>query len=150
MPKAVSGESASAQMLRRCNRRAGSRHYRSVRQTFQLNSAEERSGEGLTNMSIRYAKVAGIVVLVVLLASLIAYAVAQPPGGGFQGGQRNPGMMRGMRGGGSVAIAVADGTVFVIANNMLLKYDAKTLELLAQAELPRPTPPAGMPAPGGQ
>jgi hypothetical protein len=103
-------------------------------------------------MSMRYAKVAGILVLVVLLASLIAYAVAQPPAGGFQGGgQRDPGMMmrammRGM--GGGPAIAVADGAVFVVANNMLLKYDANTLELLAQAELPQPKPPAGMPAPG--
>ena len=103
-------------------------------------------------MSMRYAKVAGIVVLVVVLASLIAYAVAQPPGG-FQGGggQGNPNMMmamRGMRGGGGVALAVADGAVFVVANNMLLKYDANTLELLAQAELPQPKLPAGMPAPG--
>ncbi|MBM3476115.1 MAG: hypothetical protein FJX75_22830 [Armatimonadetes bacterium] len=105
-------------------------------------------------MSMRYAKVTGIVVLVVVLASLIAYAVAQPPGGGFGGGgQRDPNMMmllRGMRGGGGVALAVSDGSVFVVANNMLLKYDANTLELLAQADLPQPTPPAGMPAPGAQ
>jgi hypothetical protein len=107
-------------------------------------------------MSTRYTKVVGIVVLAALLASLIVYAMAQPPGGGggFQGGgQRDPNMMmmamRGMRGGGA-ALAVADGAVFVIANNMLLKYDANTLELLAQAELPQPNPPAGMPAPGGQ
>jgi len=105
-------------------------------------------------MPMRYAKVLGIAILVALLVSLVVYAVAQPPGGGFQGGpgQGNPNMMmmRGMRGGGGVALAVADGAVFVIANNMLLKYDANTLELLAQAELPQPNPPAGMPAPGGQ
>ena len=102
-------------------------------------------------MSMRYAKVTGIVVLVIVLASLIAYAVAQPPGGFQGGGQGNPNMMmalRGMRGGGGVALAVADGAVFVVANNMLLKYDANTLELLAQAELPQPKLPAGMPAPG--
>jgi hypothetical protein len=104
-------------------------------------------------MSARYAKLVGVAVLVVLLASLLVYAVAQPPGGFQPGaGQPNPnmmGMMRGMRGpGGGVAIAVAGDAVFVVANNMLLKYNADTLELLAQAELPQPKMPQGMPAPG--
>jgi len=98
-------------------------------------------------MSKRHIAVIVPVLLVVLLAGLIAYAVAQQPGGGFQGGgaQRPQGMgFRGF-GMGTPAIAVADGAVFVIVNNMLLKYDAGTLELLAQAELPRPQWPQAQP-----
>jgi len=40
------------------------------------------------------------------------------------------------------AIAVADGAVFVVRGDQLLKFDAGTLELLAQADLPAPTGPA--------
>ena len=60
------------------------------------------------------------------------------------------GMMMGMRGMGTPAIAVADGAVFVVSGNLLLKYDAETLELLAQADLPRPQWPQAQPAQPGQ
>jgi len=97
-------------------------------------------------MSHKSAKVIGVIVLLALLSSLVVYVVAQPPGG-FQGGggQFNPQMMRFRGMGGGPAIAVAGEAVFVVANGMLLKYDANTLELLAQAELPQPAMPP-MPA----
>jgi hypothetical protein len=90
------------------------------------------------------------VMLVLLLAGLIAYAVAQQPGAGFQGGGAQPpqgarGMgMRGF-GMGTPAIAVANGAVFVVSGNMLYKFDAESLELLGQAELPRPQWQQGQP-----
>jgi len=100
-------------------------------------------------MSRKSAKILGVVVLVALLASLAVYVVAQPPGGfqgGAGGGQPGANMFRAMmRGGGGTAIAVAGDAVFVVANGMLLKYDANTLELLAQVDLPQPAMPAGMP-----
>ncbi len=101
-------------------------------------------------MPKRNMAVIAAVMLVVLLAGLIVYAVAQQPGGGFQGGGAQPpqgtrGMgMRGF-GMGTPAIAVADGAVFVVSGNMLYKFDAGTLELLGQAELPRPQWQQGQP-----
>ena len=92
------------------------------------------------------------VVLIAMLVGIIAYAVAQAPGGGFGGaggaggaGGRQPGgnrMFRGFGMMGGTALAVADGAVFVVQGNMLYKFDSETLELLAQAEIPRPQPPA--------
>ena len=66
-------------------------------------------------------------------------------GYGPQGGY-GPGMMQGggmmqrgmMMGGGSAAIAVSDDAVFIFTRNTLYKFDAATLQLLGQAELPRP------------
>jgi len=89
----------------------------------------------------------GAVVLAVVLVSLVVYAVAQVPPG-LQGGQGQG--MRGFRPpGGGAAIAVAGNAVFVVANGMLLKFDAETLELLAQADLPQPEWQQ-MPPPPGQ
>ena len=101
-------------------------------------------------MSKRPIAVIGLVVAVVVLAGIVAFAVAQPaqpgagqgfPGAGAGAGAgRFQGMMRGMRGigMGTPAIAVSGDAVFVVSANMIYKFDAETLELLAQAEIPRP------------
>jgi len=102
------------------------------------------------------------ILLVVLLGGIIVYAVAQ--GGGFQGGGAQPGGGRGGPGGnnmmrmmmgrmGTPAIAVAGDAVFVVQAGNIYKFDAGTLELLAQAEIPRPEMPempgGGAAAPAG-
>ena len=100
-------------------------------------------------MSGRHLTYFAVVGLVVLMVGIVAYAVAQPatpaaPGGaagGFQGGPPGGRMMMRMMGGGAPAIAVTETAVFVVSGNALYKYDAETLELLAQAEIPRPQMP---------
>lgn len=95
----------------------------------------------------RLALIVGVIVLVGLL-SWVAVAVAQPAGGGGPGGGgRNFGRMMGMM---PPAIAVAGDAVFVVRGNMIYKFSADTLELLAQAEIPMPTPPTPPPATPGQ
>ncbi len=97
-------------------------------------------------MSKRPMAAIALVVAVVVLAGIVAFAVAQPaqPGAGQgfpgAGAGRFQGMMRGMRGigMGTPAIAVSGNAVFVVSANMIYKFDAETLELLAQAEIPRP------------
>jgi len=88
-------------------------------------------------------------VVVLALATVVAIAVAQPAPAQGQGGEdgqqrqdrgnRGARMFGGMMGmmGGS-AMSVTDDAVFVLTGGMLLKYDVNTLELLAQAEIPRP------------
>ena len=115
-------------------------------------------------ISKRMAIVSGVMV-VLLLGGLLAYALAQAPGGfqgggagaqGAQGGQGNRPMMGGMRGMmgmmGGAAIAVSGDAVFVVRGNTLFKFDAETLELLAQAEMPMPEMPQmpGGPPPAAQ
>ena len=46
---------------------------------------------------------------------------------------------------GTPAIAVAGDAVFVVQAGSIYKFDAETLELLAQAEIPRPEMPGGAP-----
>jgi len=95
--------------------------------------------------------IVGVIVLVGLL-SWVAVAVAQPAGGGQGGGQRPDGgrMMAMMGMMQPPAIAVAGNAVFVVRGNMIYKFDAETLELLAQAEIPAPAPPPAPPAAPGQ
>jgi len=108
-------------------------------------------------MSKRPVAVIALAVAAVVLAGIVAFAVAQPAqpgaGQGFQGAGVGPGMMgmRGMRGMGmgTPAIAVSGNAVFVVSANMIYKFDAETLELLAQAEIPRPQWPGG-PGAGAQ
>lgn len=88
------------------------------------------------------------VVVVLALATVVAIAMAQPAPAQGEGGEdgqqrrdrgdRGARMMGGMMGmlGGS-AMSVTDDAVFVLTGGMLLKYDVETLELLAQAEIPR-------------
>ena len=89
-----------------------------------------------------------LVVIVLVLGMVVAIAMAQPAPGQGEDGQerqdrrdRGARMMMGMMGGGGTAMSVTDDAVFVLANGMLLKYDVETLELLAQAVLPRPERP---------
>jgi len=106
-------------------------------------------------MSKRSLFVVSTLMLVVILTGFVVYAVAQAPGGGFQGGGANPaggrGGFRGFgMGMGGPAIAVAGDAVFVVWGNGLYKFDANTLELLAQTEIPMPQPPAPPAAAPGQ
>jgi len=86
----------------------------------------------------------GLAVALVIVAGLLSVAMAQPApqqddqgqDEGRRGRDMRPWMMRGAMGG--VAIAVSEDAVFVFARNTLYKFDAETLELLAQAELPMP------------
>jgi hypothetical protein len=86
-----------------------------------------------------------------------AYGQGGPAGFGGPGGgpgmEGGPGMGggRGIGGpgmGGAAAIAVADGKVFVVQGPALYRFDAGSLELEAQAELPRPEPRDGGPERG--
>jgi hypothetical protein len=105
-------------------------------------------------MSRRHIAALVCIIAVLTLLVIVAFAVAQPgqpgAGQGFQGAGagRDPGM-RGMRmmGGmmGGTAIAVAGDAVFVVRGNMIYKFDAGTLELLAQAEIPQPQWPGAQP-----
>ncbi len=105
-------------------------------------------------MSKRRVAVTVLVVLAVFLLGIVAIALAQPQqeqGGaaqaqpGFQGGGRRAAGQMGMRMMQMMlppAIAVAGNAVYVVRGNMLYKFDAETLELIAQAELPVQAPPA--------
>jgi len=110
-------------------------------------------------MQKRRVAVVALIVMAVLLIGLVATAIAQPPlqqgGGGGQAGQRGGqrGGMRGMPGGMGMmammmpaAIAVEGDAVFVVKGNAIYKFDADSLELLAQAVIPEPEMPA--PPPG--
>lgn len=57
-----------------------------------------------------------------------------PGGPGFPG---NPGMMM-MGGGGGASMAATSTAVYVLRGNQLLAFDATTLKLKAQAEVPMP------------
>jgi hypothetical protein len=88
--------------------------------------------------------------LVVAIMTMASVAMAQPgPAEGQQGAQGDNGARRGgemmmrMQQQTPPAIAVADGAVFLFVRNTLYKFDADTLELLAQAQLPMPQRPAG-------
>jgi hypothetical protein len=103
-------------------------------------------------MPRRPIAIISLIVVAAVLAGIVAFAVAQPaqPGAdqGFQGAGagRPQGMMRGMRGPGvgTPAIAVSGNAVFVVSGNMIYKFDAEALELLAQAEIPLPEQQAGL------
>ena len=89
--------------------------------------------------------------LVVAIMAMASVAMAQPgPAEGQQGAQGDDGgrrggemMMRMQQQQTPPASAVADGAVFLFVRNTLYKFDADTLELLAQAQLPMPQRPAG-------
>ncbi|NLO07532.1 MAG: hypothetical protein GX131_17040 [candidate division WS1 bacterium] len=89
-----------------------------------------------------------VAVMFVLIAGTVTSAMAQPAPqegqqaeeGGRRGGDRAA-AFRGMMPT-SPAIAVADGAVFLFVRNTLYKFDANTLELLTQCELPTPERPA--------
>lgn len=91
---------------------------------------------------VRYRTVLVVVAVVAALGLALALVSAQPgPQEGQDRGGRDMGFARMMGGAAPAAIAVAGNAVFVVANNMIYKFDAETLELLAQAELPRPARP---------
>lgn len=101
---------------------------------------------GMAIVSRHRTALIALAIVALIVVGILAFAVAQPApqpqpgrgaGQGFGGRMMGMRMMRGM-GGGGVALAVADDAVFVVANNMLCKFDAETLELIAQAELPWP------------
>ena len=82
-------------------------------------------------------------------------------GGGAVGGPGFPGGCPGgpgfaLAGGGGQQMTVTGSTVYVLRGNQLLSFDARTLKLIAQAELPAPRPPQfqpggpGFPGAGGQ
>lgn len=95
---------------------------------------------------VRYRTVLVVVAVMAALGLALALVSAQPgPQEGQQQGQdrggRDMGFMRMMGAAAPPAIAVAGDAIFVVANNMIYKFDAETLDLLAQAELPRPQRP---------
>jgi len=99
-----------------------------------------------TQFVVRYRTVLVIVAALAALGLALALVSAQPgPQEGQQQGQerggRDMGLMRMMGGMAPPAIAIAGDAVFVVSGNMIYKFDAGTLELLAQAELPRPERP---------
>ncbi len=89
-----------------------------------------------------------LVVVVLVVATVMAVAMAQPAPGQGEDGERQERQDRGNRGGrmfggmmgmmGGSSMSVTDDAVFVLTGGMLLKYDIDTLELLAQAQIPRP------------
>ena len=87
-------------------------------------------------MSRRGMAVTGGIIAGVVLLGIVAVAAAQPPPQGEQQGQQL--LRRLPHGLGAPAMAVGDGAVFVLRDNTLYRFDAQTLELMAQAELPRP------------
>lgn len=70
-----------------------------------------------------------------------------PGGPGGFGGPGGPGM--GMMMGGGASMTANATTVFVMRGNQLLAFDAGTLRLKAQTELPMPQPPGGFGGPNG-
>lgn len=101
-----------------------------------------------TEFVVRYRTVLVVVGIMAALGLTLALVSAQPgPQEGQQQGQdqqrggRDFGFMRMQGGMAPPAIAVAGDAIFVVANNMIYKFDAETLDLLAQAELPRPERP---------
>ena len=87
----------------------------------------------------RSVVIAAAVLAVVLVGIVLAAAVAQPRRSGAGPGMGGPPPM-------SPAIAATADTVFVVAAHRVYKFDADTLQLVADAEIPRPAPPA-RPAP---
>jgi len=88
-----------------------------------------------------------LVVVLVIVAGVVSVAMAQPgPQQGEEGGGRRGGgdmramMMRGMMA--PPIMEVSGNAVFLFRGNTLYKFDADTLELLAQTDLPMPQPPA--------
>lgn len=67
-------------------------------------------------------------------------------GGGFGGGGFGPGMMPG---GGGGTMTATSTNVYVLRGNTLYSFDARTLKLTAQANLPQPEPGQGFPGGGG-
>ena len=91
-----------------------------------------------------------LAVLLIVVGTVLTTAMAQPgpQADGDDAGQRDGRDFRAMmmRGGGSeVALAVSGDSVFLFARNTLYKFDAETLELVAQTELPRPQRPQDAP-----
>lgn len=83
-----------------------------------------------------------LAVVLVVVAGLVSVAMAQPApqqGQQTQDGNRG-GDMRGMiaRAQTNPVIAATDDAVFLFVRNTLYKFDANTLELLAQTDLPTP------------
>jgi len=101
---------------------------------------------GIATLSRHRMALIAVAIVAVILAGIVTVALAQPAAqqeeGQQQGRDRGRGMARMMMGArGGSAIAVTDDAVFVVTGNMLYKFDAETLELLAQAEIPRPERP---------
>jgi len=99
--------------------------------------------------------VIGIVALGVLATAISVYA--QPPaggapggapGGGFGGPGGGRGGFMGMMMGGGPAIAVAGDSVYVVYMGTLFKFNADTLEEIAQVQL-KPEALANLRPPGG-
>jgi hypothetical protein len=81
------------------------------------------------------------VVFVILALAVVAFAQREPQGDegggppGMMGPMIRPGM--GMPGPGA-QMAVSDDAVYILAGAKLMKFNADTLELETEAELPRP------------
>lgn len=89
-------------------------------------------------------------VVLIIAGTMLTMAMAQPApqqgdddGAGQRGGDMRGMMMRGM--GTAPVMAVTDDAVFLFVRNTLFKFDADTLELLAQTQLPMPERPQPMP-----
>ncbi len=102
-------------------------------------------------MNNRISMALAAVLALALLVGLVVVAQAQPgpfgggpgvmgPGGpGGPGGMMAPGMVGpGMIGPGGPVMAATDQAVYVLMGPKIYKFDAGNLELLAEAELPRP------------
>ena len=91
----------------------------------------------------------GLAVALVIVGTLLSVAMAQPgpqegdqgDQGGRRGGDRGD-MRAMMRAAPTPAIAVSGDAVFLFVGNTLYKFNANTLELLAQTQLPRAERPA--------
>lgn len=86
--------------------------------------------------------VIALAVALVIVGTMLTVVMAQPgpqADDDDDGRQRRDfrGMMM-MRGGGDAALAVSGDAVFLFTRNTLYKFDAQTLELVAQTELPMP------------
>ncbi|MGI5818485.1 MAG: hypothetical protein ACOX9R_10375 [Armatimonadota bacterium] len=85
--------------------------------------------------------VIAVAVALVIVGTMVTVAMAQPQQqeqdqDGARARDARMAMMQ--RGGDQVALAVSGNAVFLFTRNTLYKFDAQTLELLAQTSLPMP------------
>ncbi len=91
----------------------------------------------------RHRTLIALVVVLVIVAGVVSVAMAQPgPQQGEDGARRGGDMRAMMMRMAPPIMEVSGNAVFLFRGNTLYKFDADTLELLAQTELPMPQPPA--------
>lgn len=94
------------------------------------------------------------VAVVLVLALALALPALSQPGGeggppGMMGGPGGPGMGGPPMGGPAApTVILGEKGLYVVTGQQVLRLDPETLKVLAKAELPRPEPPAGVPAAG--